>query len=103
MFAIIKTGGKQYKVQKGSVLKVEKLDVEDGAEVTFDEVLLVADGDTVSVGKPTVAKASVSAKVVQNGRDKKVIVFKYKNKTRYSVKRGHRQHFTKVEITDIKA
>lgn len=103
MFAIIKTGGKQYKVQKGSVLKVEKLDVEDGAEVTFDEVLLVADGDKITLGQPVVEKASVSAKVVENGRNKKVIVFKYKNKTRYSVKRGHRQHFTKVEITDIKA
>ena len=103
MFAIIKTGGKQYKVQKGSVLKIEKLEVEDGADFTFGEVLLVADGDSVTVGKPMVENASVSAKVIENGRSKKVIVFKYKNKTRYSVKRGHRQHFTKVEITDIKA
>ena len=103
MFAIIKTGGKQYKVEKGTVLNVEKLGLDEGAKVTFDEVLLVSDGDAVQVGKPTVSNAQVTGTIVKNGREKKKIVFKYKNKTRYSVKQGHRQHFSQVEITDIKA
>jgi len=103
MFAVIKTGGKQYKVEAGTKLKIEKLEVEEGSTVTFDEVLLLADGENVTIGKPVVKGASVTAKVAAQGRAKKIIVFKYKNKTRYSVKRGHRQHFTEVEITDIKA
>lgn len=103
MFAVIKTGGKQYKVEAGTKLKIEKLEVEEGKTITFDEVLLLADGENVTVGKPVVKGAKVTAKVAAQGRAKKIIVFKYKNKTRYSVKRGHRQHFTEVEITDIKA
>ena len=102
MFAVIKTGGKQYKVEAGTKLKIEKLEVEEGKTITFDEVLLLADGENVTVGKPLVKGAKVNAKVSGQGRSKKVIVFKYKNKTRYSVKRGHRQHFTEVEVTDIK-
>ena len=101
MFAVIKTGGKQYKVEAGTKLKIEKLEAEEGKKVVFDEVLLVADGEKVTLGKPLVKGAKVTAKVATQGRAKKVIVFKYKNKTRYSVKRGHRQHFTEVEVTDI--
>lgn len=103
MFAIIKTGGKQYRVEKGTVLKVEKLPEEAGKTVTFDEVLLVDDGKTTTVGQPTIKGAKVSATVKSQGRDKKVIVFKYKSKTRQSTKTGHRQHYTEVEVTDIKA
>lgn len=103
MFAIIKSGGKQYKVEKGTTLKLEKLDLEEGKTLDFEEVLLVSDGETTQIGKPFLPKAKVKAKVVKNGRGKKIIIFKYKNKTRYNVKNGHRQHFTEVEITDIKA
>lgn len=102
MFAIIRTGGKQYSVEKGTVLKIEKLDQEAGSEIIFDDVLLVNKfTDETLLGTPTVAKAKVKAKVLAQGRGKKQIVFKYKNKTRYSVKNGHRQPYTEVEITDI--
>lgn len=101
MFAIIRTGGKQYSVEKGTVLKIEKLDQEAGSEVVFEDVLLVDKASKISLGTPTVAKAKVFAKVLTQGRGKKQIVFKYKNKTRYSVKNGHRQPYTEVEITDI--
>ncbi|MEY2985916.1 MAG: ribosomal protein [Candidatus Parcubacteria bacterium] len=101
MFAIIRTGGKQYSVEKGTILKIEKLDKEEGAEVVFDDVLLVENSSNIAVGNPKVEKAKVTAKVLTQGRGKKQIVFKYKNKTRYSVKNGHRQPYTEVEITDI--
>ncbi|MGA1046486.1 MAG: 50S ribosomal protein L21 [Minisyncoccia bacterium] len=101
MFAIIRTGGKQYSVEKGSVLKIEKLDKEEGSEIIFDDVLLLDNESGLSVGTPTVAKAKVTAKVLSQGRGKKQIIFKYKNKTRYSVKNGHRQPYTEVEITNI--
>ncbi len=103
MFAVIKTGGKQYLVSPGTKLKVEKLDAAAGEAVSFDAVLLVADGANVRVGTPAVAGAKVAAKVVANGRAKKVIVFRYHAKTRYRKKRGHRQPFTEVEITKITA
>ena len=96
MYAIIATGGKQYKVSEGDVIKVEKLDAEVGAKVTFDNVLLVG-GDTVKVGTPTVDGASV----VSEGKGKKVIVYKYKRKTGYHKKNGHRQLFTQVKIDSI--
>ena len=103
MFAIIKTGGKQYKVAEGDVLMIEKLDV-TGDSVTFDEVLLLSDGDSVTVGKPMVTGAKVGAKVlIAEGKDKKKMVFKYKSKTRHRKKKGHRQPFTKVQITKISA
>ncbi len=103
MFAIIKTGGKQYKVAEGDVLMVEKLEV-TGDSVVFDEILLLADGDKVTIGKPMVSGATVGAKVlIAEGKDKKKMVFKYKSKTRHRKKKGHRQPFTKVQITKISA
>lgn len=102
MYAIIATGGKQYKVSEGDVIKVEKLGVAAGETVTFENVLLVNNGETV-VGNPTVASASVTASVVGEGKDKKVIVYKYKRKSGYHKKNGHRQSFTKVKIEKINA
>jgi len=103
MFAVIETGGKQYKVYEGDKLNVEKLDKEEGKDVAFDQVLLVSDdeGKTTTVGTPTISGAKVKAKVLEQGRDKKVSVIKYKPKTRYRRNVGHRQPFTKVEITKI--
>lgn len=102
MYAIIATGGKQYKVEEGDVIKVEKLGVEAGETVTFDQVLVVSDGET-KVGTPTVAGASVTATVVSEGKAKKVIVYRYKRKTGYHKKNGHRQPFTQVKIDKINA
>ena len=103
--AVIKTGGKQYKVKEGDVIKIEKLPEETGVKFDFPEVLLVADaksGDT-KLGTPRVEGAKVSAEVVEQGRDKKIKVVKYKPKTRYKIVRGHRQPFTQVRITKIAA
>ena len=102
MYAVIETGGKQYKVEHGDVVFVEKLNVEAGETVTFDKVLIVG-GDDVKVGAPYVAGATVTANVVKNGKDKKIIVYKYKPKKGYHKKQGHRQPYTKVEITAINA
>ena len=101
MYAIIATGGKQYKVSEGDVISVEKLGAEEGATVTFDEVLAVS-GDKLLVGDD-VKSASVQATVVENGRGKKVIVYKYKRKSGYHKKNGHRQAYTKVKIDAINA
>jgi len=102
-FAVIKTGGKQYKVAEGDVLMIEKLDI-DGETVTFDEILLLVDGEKVTLGQPVIRGATVGAKVlIAEGKDKKKIVFKYKAKTRHRKKKGHRQPFTKVQITKISA
>jgi large subunit ribosomal protein L21 len=102
MYAIIRTGGKQYRVQNGDVINVEKLpNSEADATITFDDVLLVGDDETTHVGSPTIAGAKVEAKVIENGKSKKVIVYKYKSKKDYRKKQGHRQPYTKVEITDI--
>ncbi len=103
MHAIIVTGGKQYKVTEGDVLYVEKLPVESGDTVTFDQVLAVIDGDKATFGQPTVSGASVQANVVKNGKGKKVIVFKYKPKKNEKTKQGHRQPYTKIEITKVNA
>ena len=102
MYAIIATGGKQYKVSEGDVIIVEKLGSAVGETVTFDQVLLV-NGSDVKVGNPTVAGATVTASVVAEGKSKKVIVYKYKRKTGYHKKNGHRQLFTKVKIEKINA
>ena len=99
--AVIKTGGKQYKVKKGQSIKIEKLNADEGAKVKFDTLLTAStDGKEVNVGKPSLGE-KVEGKVVEHGRDKKVTVVKYKNKTRYKRTLGHRQPFTKVEITGI--
>ena len=101
MYAIIKTGGKQYKVAEGDEIIVEKLEAEEGGEVTFEEVLSVVDGDNVKIGQPLVSGAKVSAKVVKNGKGPKIRIFKYKHKTNYRRRQGHRQPFTKVKIEKI--
>ena len=101
MYAIIATGGKQYKVSEGDVIKIEKLDVEEGNSVTFDNVIAVSN-DSLKVGTD-VANASVSATVVEQGRDRKIIVYKYKRKTGYHKKNGHRQAYTRVKIDKINA
>lgn len=103
MFAIIRTGGKQYRVQEGDRINVELLDVAEGAEVTFDEVLLVGNDASTTVGAPTVSGASVTALVEAQTRGPKVTFFHFKNKTRRSRKKGHRQHETRVRITGISA
>ena len=102
MYAIIATGGKQYKVAEGDVIRVEKLGVEAGQTYNFDQVLVVNNGEMI-IGTPTVAGATVSATVMGEGRAKKVIVYKYKRKTGYHKKNGHRQSYTKVEIKKINA
>lgn len=101
MYAIIKTGGKQYKVSEGVEIIVEKLDVEEGAQVTFDEVLAVVDGENVKVGRPKVEGAKVTGTVVKNGKGPKIRIFKYKHKTNYRRRMGHRQPFTKVKIDKV--
>jgi large subunit ribosomal protein L21 len=101
MYAIIRTGGKQYKVSEGDILKVEKLDAEVGSEITFDDVLAVSDGDLKAGDE--VKGATVKAEVLEQGRFKKVIVMRYKPKTGYHKKNGHRQPFTKVRITKVSA
>ena len=103
MYAIIVTGGKQYKVSEGDTLFVEKLEAEEGASITFDQVLMAGEGEDVKVGAPTVAGATVEAKVLKNGKAKKIYVFKMKRKKNERKKKGHRQPFTKVEITKINA
>ena len=102
MYAIIATGGKQYKVSEGDVIRVEKLGAEAGSTYTFDQVLVVS-GDEVKVGDPVVAGATVEASVIEDGKAKKVIVYKYKRKTGYHKKQGHRQPYTEVKIEKINA
>ena len=103
MYAEIVTGGKQYKVSEGETLFVEKLEVEEASSVTFDKVLMAGEGDDVKVGAPTLDGATVEAKVVKNGKAKKIYVFKMKRKKNERTKKGHRQPYTKVEITKINA
>ncbi len=102
-FAVIKTGGKQYKVAEGQKLRIEKLKAEEGSEVVFDDVLMVASDTDLKVGTPKVEGAKVSAKIAKQARARKIIVFKYRAKKRYKKKAGHRQHFTEVEIKKISA
>jgi len=103
MYAIIETGGKQYKVEAGDVIYIEKLDVEADADITFDKVIAVGGDDGIKVGAPYVEGASVSAKAVKNGKAKKIVVFTYKPKKNAKRKMGHRQPYTKVEISAINA
>ena len=102
MYAVIEACGKQYKVTKGDVVFFEKLDVEEGKKVTFDKVVLLSDEGKVEVGAPYVKGIKVEGKVVAHGKAKKIVVFKYKAKKNYKRKQGHRQPYTKVEITAIK-
>jgi large subunit ribosomal protein L21 len=99
--AIIKTGGKQYTVSEKDVITIEKVATEEGKKHEFTEVLAIIDGDKLTVGKPLVSGAKVTAKVLAHGKERKIIVFKYKPKKSYSKKMGHRQQFTKVQIDKI--
>lgn len=103
MFAIIETGGKQYKVQEGDVIYIEKLNANEGENVTFDRVLAVSNGEGLVTGTPVVSGATVSAKVEKQGKGQKIIVYKYKAKKNYRRKQGHRQPYTKVTIGKIQA
>ncbi len=103
MYAVIETGGKQYRVQEGDVISVEKLGLIEGEEYTFDKVLMVAADDGIQVGSPYLEGAAVKATTVAEGRDKKVVVYKYKSKKGYHKKNGHRQYYTKLKIDSISA
>lgn len=103
ILAVIKTGGKQYIVKPGQKMKVEKLEGEVGAKITLNNVLLIVDGEKVDIGQPEVNGASVEAKIIKQGRARKVIVYKFKPKKRERKKKGHRQHFTELEIVNIKS
>ncbi|MHC1481251.1 50S ribosomal protein L21 [Frateuria aurantia] len=100
-YAVIKTGGKQYRVQQGDVLRVELLTAEEGASIQFDQVLLVGTGESVTVGAPLVAGATVTATVRKHGRADKVRIVKFRRRKHFRKQQGHRQHFTEVEITGI--
>ena len=101
MYAVIKTGGKQYRVEEGDILRVEKIEVGTGDTIDFDQVLLVADGDDIKVGQPLVEGAKVSAEVVEHGRHKKIHVVKFRRRKHHRKQQGHRQWYTAVKITGI--
>jgi large subunit ribosomal protein L21 len=103
MYAVIVTGGKQYKVAEGEFLKVEKLDAETGATIEFDKVLLVANGDDVKIGAPVVEGAKVTAEVVSHGRGDKVTIIKFRRRKHHMKRQGHRQWYTEIKITGISA
>ena len=103
MYAVIETGGKQYRVQEGDTLYIEKLSAGEGEQVVFDKVIAVSKDDSQNVGNPTVSGATVTAKILGHGKSKKIIVFKYKSKKHYRRKQGHRQPYTKVQIDKINA
>lgn len=103
MYAVIKTGGKQYRVAKGDKLKVEKLPVEAGGSVDIDDVLMIGDGDNVTIGAPRVDGGKVTATVVSHGRHDKIEIVKFKRRKHHQKRTGHRQDYTEIEITDISA
>lgn len=103
MYAVIKTGGKQYRVAAGEKLKIEQIPAEVGAEITLDQVLMVGDGESVKVGAPLVQGASVKAKVLAQGRHPKVKIFKMRRRKHYQKHQGHRQNFTEIQISGISA
>lgn len=103
MYAVIKTGGKQYRVVQGERLKVEKLDVEVGGTVTLDQILMVSDGDKTTIGSPIIKGATVKATVVSHGRGDKVMIFKFRRRKHYRKTQGHRQSFTEIKIEAIAA
>ncbi len=101
MYAIVQTGGKQFQVAKGDILEIEKLDAQEGDQVSLDQVLLIRDGETLQIGRPVVENASVKAKVLAHDKGKKVVVFKFKRRKQYRRTKGHRQHLTRIKIEDI--
>jgi large subunit ribosomal protein L21 len=101
MYAVIKTGGKQYRVSSGEKVKVEQLAADIGSQITIDEVLMVADGDKISIGKPLVEGATVKATVVDHGRDDKVRIFKLRRRKHYKKQQGHRQNYTELQVDQI--
>ena len=101
MYAVIQTGGKQYRVQPGDTIKVEKMEVEPGQTVEFTEVLMVADGEDIRIGRPLLAGVRVAAEVVKQDRDSKIVVYKYRRKKAWRRKQGHRQPFTAIKVTEI--
>ena len=101
MYAVVAAGGKQYKVEEGDILRIEKVTGNVGDALTFDKVLLISDGDNLTIGQPMVEKALVSAQIVEQSKSKKIIVFKYKRRKRYRRKQGHRQLYTAVKIDSI--
>ncbi len=103
MFAVIKSGSKQFKVESGSIIKIDQIEGDAGQKITFDHVLLVANGDDVKIGQPTVKGASVEGEILEHGRDKKVVIFKKKRRQGYSRKKGHRQNITSIKVSKIKA
>ena len=103
MYAVIKTGGQQFRVAKGDKLSIQKLDAEAGKSITLDEVMMINDGKTAKVGTPLVSGAKVTAKVIEQTRDDKVVIFKKKRRQNYRRTKGHKQPLTVIEITDIKA
>jgi large subunit ribosomal protein L21 len=103
MYAIFRALGKQFRAEKGQTLKLPLMKAEPGSTVTFDEVLLTADGDTITAGSPLVKGAVVEAEVLRDGKEKKIFVFKFKRRKNYRRKTGHRQKFTEVRVTDVRA
>ena len=101
MYAVVNTGGKQYKVQKGETLRIEKIPGEVGSSVTFDRVLMVADGENIRIGQPVLENVAVQAQIVEQDKAKKILIFKYKRRKRYRRKNGHRQPFTAIRIDGI--
>ena len=102
MYAVVNTGGKQYKVQQGEVFRIEKIPGDVGSPVTFDRVMMFSDGESVSIGQPVLDNVAVEGHIVAQGKAKKILVFKYKRRKRYRRKQGHRQEFTAVQIDSIK-
>ncbi len=103
MYAIVNTGGKQYKIQQGDVLRVEKIPGEVGSPVSFDKVLMFSDGENVNIGRPVLDNVAVKGHIVDQGKGKKIVVFKYKKRKRYRRKLGHRQQYTEIKIDSIEA
>lgn len=103
MFAVIKTGGKQYRVSQGDKLRVETIDSDEGSSINLDQVLMVGEGDSVTIGDPVVARAAVTATVLSHGRAKKIDIVKFRRRKHYRRQMGHRQNYTELEITGIQA
>lgn len=101
MYAVIRTGGKQYRVKEGDIIKLELLSEEVGKEISFSEVIMLADGDKITIGTPLVAKAAVTAEVLEHGRHKKIKIIKFRRRKHHMKQMGHRQYYTQVKITAI--